>query len=55
MQAHEITVGEARYLIQRQFDPRKDVSQLIVEQLVRKNLPTHNPAHKIDTPSAQQL
>ena len=50
-----IEIGEATYKIARQFDPRKDPSQLIIEQLLRKDLPPQKPHHRIDRPAAPQV
>ena len=44
-----IVVGNATYQIIRQFDSRKKPSQLIIEQLLRKDLPFEKSYRGIDS------
>ena len=55
LQQNTITVGEATYTVRRQFSTGRDLSQLIIDQLVRKDLPPDNRSHKIDTAAAPQV
>ena len=52
---NSISIGEATYRITRQFDPKIQPSQLILEQLIRKDLPPAKSHHIIDSSTAPEV
>lgn len=47
MNSYEISVGSATYKIQQEFSEKKSLTELLIEQLLRKKL----PAAKFDNKS----
>lgn len=39
MNEYEISIGQATYKIQRQYQGKKDLTELLVDQLLQKRLP----------------
>ena len=52
---NSISIGDATYKITRQFNKEKRPTQLIMEQLIRKDLPPKRSHHKIDSSTAPEV